>query len=65
MYLPKAVSLPPLLGIEWDLFRRDHLSQDVAFMPLVVSCSVAVPLFPATTLQSRPVRMGTTGLFPP
>ena len=42
MYLPQAVSLLPLLGIDWDLFRHDHLADDVQFEPAAVSCSVAV-----------------------
>ena len=63
VYLSQAVSLPPLLGIEWDLFRRNHRSEDVEFEPVVVSWSVAVPLWPATSLQSRPVRTVSPGLF--
>ena len=42
MYLPQAVSLLPLLGVNWDLFRHDHLADDVHFEPAAVSCSVAV-----------------------
>jgi hypothetical protein len=30
MYLPQAVSLPPELGIEQDLFRRIHIVEDIA-----------------------------------
>ena len=65
MYLPQAVSLLPLLGIDWDLFRHDHLTDDVQFEPAAVSCSVAVPLFPTTPLQTRQqvLHRGKTGSF--
>jgi hypothetical protein len=61
MYLPQAVSLPPLLGIEWGLFRRIPLTEDVQLEPAVTSCSVAAVLFPAAPLQLRQVRSGKTG----
>ena len=63
MYPPQAASLPPLLGIERDLFRYSHLVEEVELEPAVVCCSVVVPLFPATPLQSRQVRRGKTGPF--
>ena len=61
MYPPQAASLPPLLGIERDLFRCSHLVEEVE--PAVVGCSVVVPLSPATVLQSRQVCRGKTGPF--
>ena len=61
MYLRQAVSLPPSLGIEWDLFRRIPLAEDVQLEPALTSCSVAVVLFPAAPLQPRQVRRGKTG----
>ncbi len=64
MYLPQTVSLPPLLGIEWDLFQCSHLVQEVELEPAVVTCSIAVPLFPAVPLQSRQVHWSKTGTFP-
>ena len=43
MYLSQAVSLPPLLRIESDLFQHDSLSQEVQLELALVACSVAVP----------------------
>ena len=63
MYPPQAASLPPLLGIERDLFRCRHLVEEVELELAVVGCSVVVPLFPATPLQSRQVRRGKIGPF--
>ena len=63
MYLPQAASLPPLLGIERDLFRCMHLVEEVELELVVVGCSVVVPLFSATPLQSRQVRRGNIGPF--
>ena len=63
MYLPQAASLPQLLGIERDLFRCRHLVEEVELELAVVGCSVVVPLFPATPLQSRQVHMGKIGPF--
>ena len=40
MYLPQAVSLPQLLGIERDLFRCRHLVEEVEQELAVVGCSV-------------------------
>ena len=61
MYLPQAISLLPPLGIEWDLFRRIHPSEEVALEPMVGTGSVAAPLSPATPLQSRQVHGRKTG----
>ena len=58
MYLPQVVSLPQLLGIERDLFRCRHLVEEIELELAVVGCSLVVPLFPATPLQSRQVRRG-------
>ena len=63
MYLPQAASLPPLLGIEQDLFRCSHLVEEVELESAMVGCSVVVPLSPATSLQSRQVRRGKTGPY--
>ena len=63
MYPPQAASLPPLLGIERDLFRCSHLVEKVELEPAVVGCSVVVPFSPATVLQSRQVRREKTGPF--
>jgi hypothetical protein len=64
MYLPQAVSLPPLLGIERDLFRYRHLVKEVELELAVVSYSVVVPLFfPATPLQSRQIEVVTACQF--
>ena len=35
MYLPQAVSLPPSLGIESDLFQRSKLVQENELEPAV------------------------------
>ena len=63
MYLAQAISLLPQLGIEWDLFRRILLVEDVWLEPAVVSCSVAAVLFPAAPLPPRQVCRGKTGPF--
>ena len=61
--MPQAASIPPLLGIERDLFRYSRLVEEVELEPAVVDCSVVVPLCPATPLQSRQVGRGKTGPF--
>ena len=63
MYLPQAVSLPPELGIEQDLFRRIHIVEDIAWEPADVTCGVAGPSSHAIPLPSRQVRRGKTGPF--
>ena len=63
MYLPQAVSLPPQLGIDWDLFQRIHLAEEDKLEPAVVGYSVAAPLSPAAPLQPRQAHRGKTGLF--
>ena len=63
MYLPQAASLAQLLGIERNLFRCRHLVEEVELKLAAVGCSVVVPLFPATPLQSRQVRRGKIGPF--
>ena len=62
-YLPQAVSLPAPLGIEWDFFLHNNPVQQVKLEPAVVTCSVAVPLVPAVSLQFWPVRRAKTGPF--
>jgi hypothetical protein len=47
MYLPQAVSLLPLPGIEWDLFRHIHIVHDVELEPTIVSSSFSELLIPA------------------
>ena len=63
MYPPQTASLPPLLGIERDLFRCRHLVEEVELELAVVGCSVVVPLSPVTHLHSREVSRGKTGPF--
>ena len=63
LYLSQAVSLPPQLGIQWDLFRHIQLGQDVELEPLVVSCSFIAPLFPAEPVKTGQVRKDKTGPF--
>ena len=63
MYLPQAVSLPPSLGIKWDLFLYGHPSEEVKLELAVVTCSIAEPLVPALSLQSGQVCRGRTGPF--
>ena len=62
-YLPRAVSHPAPLGIEWDFFLHNNPVQQVQLEPAVVTCSVAVPLVPAVSLQFWPVRRAKTGPF--
>ena len=33
LYLPQVVSLPPLLGICWELFQRSQLLEEVQLEP--------------------------------
>ncbi len=63
MYLPQAVSLPPLPGIEWNLFRHIHLVDDVELEPMVVNSNFSALLFPVISAHSRKVRKDKTGLF--
>ena len=63
MYLPQAASLPPLLGIERDLFRCRRLVKEVELEFAVIGCSVVVPLFPTTPLQSRQIELVTACQF--
>ena len=60
---PAPVSLPQLLGIEWDLFRCRHLLEEVELELAVVGCSVVVPLFSATPLRSRQIEVVTACQF--
>ena len=63
LYLSQAVSLPPLLGIQWDFFRHIPLGPDVELEPMVVSCSFIAPLFPAAPVKTGQVRKCKTGPF--
>ena len=63
LYLSQAISLPPLLGIQCDLFRLIQLGQDVEFEPMVVSCSFIAPLFLAAPVKTGQVRKCKTGPF--
>ena len=63
MYLPQAISLPPSLGIERDLFLLNHPAEEVELEPTVVTCRVAMPLVPAVSLRSRQVHRGKSGAF--
>ena len=65
MYPFQAVSLPPLLGTESDLFQRDSLSQEVQLEPALVACSVVVPHVPAVPVQSGQPGEGKAGPFLP
>ena len=63
MYLSQAVSFPPSLGIDFDVFQRIPLAKENKLEPAVVGCSVPAPLFSAAPLQPRQVRRGKTGPF--
>ena len=66
MYLPQAVSFPPSLGIESDLFLYGHPSEEVGLELAVVTCSIAEQLVSALcalSLQSVQVCRGRTGPF--
>ncbi len=54
-----------IMEVEADAFAvlRD-LVKEVELELAVVGCSVVVPLFPATPLQSRQVRRGKIRAFP-
>ena len=55
LYLPQAVSFPPLFGIDRDLSQHNHLSEEGELEPALVGCSVAAPFFSAALLQPRQV----------
>ena len=61
MYLPQAVALPPLLGIQWDLFQHTQLVEEGELEPAVVTCGVVVLHFRAIHLQPGQVSRGKTG----
>jgi hypothetical protein len=63
MYLPQAISLPPSLGIKWDLFLLNRPAEEVELEPTVVTYRVAMPLVPAVSLRSRQVHRGNSGPF--
>ena len=52
VYLSQAVSFPPTLGIEWDLYRHVHLAKEDQFEPAVETSCVVAPLFLAEPLRS-------------
>ena len=52
MSLPQAMPFPASLRTEWDLFRPIHPEQEVDVKPVVVTCSVVVPLVLAVPLQT-------------
>ena len=60
VYLSQAVSFPPTLGIEWDLYWHVHLAEEDQFEPAVEASSVVAPLFLAEPLRSGHVRGSKT-----
>ena len=65
MFLSQAISFPPSLGIEWDLFLYINLVEEVPLEPVVVTCSDVELLFPEVPLLSDHARRGETGTFAP
>jgi hypothetical protein len=63
MYLPQAIPLPLLAGIEWDLFRHIQHTEEVELEPAVVTRSVMAPCFSAVPLPTRHVYRGKAGVF--
>ncbi len=60
VYLSQAVSFPPTLGIEWDLYWHVHLAEEDQFEPVVKASSDVAPLFLAESLRSGHVRGSKT-----
>ena len=60
VYLSQAVSYPPTLGIEWDLYWHVHLAKEDRFEPAVEASSVVAPHFLAEPLRSGHVRRSKT-----
>ena len=56
----QAVSFPPTLGIEWDLYWHIHLAEEDQFEPAVEASSDVAPLFLAEPLRSGHVRGSKT-----
>ena len=56
----QAVSFPPTLGIEWDLYWHVHLAEEDQFEPAVEASSDVAPLFLAEPLRSGHVRGSKT-----
>ena len=52
MYLLQAVSFPPWLGNESDLFQCTQLVQEIKLEPADVNCSVVVPPSPVVLVHS-------------
>ena len=55
MYLSQAISFPPGLGIESDLFACVHQAEEVESEPAEVTCSAVLPPSPTELLHSRHV----------
>ena len=52
VYLSQAVSCPPCIGMEWDLFCRVHLVNELHSELMLVTSRVVVPPLPAEQLRS-------------
>ena len=64
MYLSQAISFPPGLGIESDLFACVHQAEEVESEPAEVTCSAVLPPSPTELLHSRHVHRGKTEPVP-
>ena len=51
VYLSQAVSCPPCIGMEWDLFCRVHLVKELQLELMLGTSRVVVPPLPAEPLR--------------
>ena len=61
VYLSQAVSCPPCIGMEWDLFCRVHLVKELQLELMLGTSRVVVPPLPAESLRSGHVRRCKNG----
>ena len=61
VYLSQAVSCPPCIGMEWDLFCRVHLVKVLLLELMLGTSRVVVPTLPAESLRSGHVRRCKNG----
>ena len=64
MYLSQAVSFPPRLGNQSDLFQCIHSVREVKIQPAEATCSVVVPPSPVVLVHSSPERRDKGGPNP-
>ena len=61
VYLSQAVSCPPCIGMEWDLFCRVYLVKELHLELMLVTSRVVGPPLPAEPLRSGHVHRCKNG----